>query len=117
MVFCGKKVATSTRVGMEGLGTMAQQLQCCVDFFSVSEESPTTHLVCAQGGNWLCCGNSMVEQLGDPSMHLPLSPPRAWDFLISLFRLFLKSSVQLELMDGRSQNKKENYISCSHHWN
>lgn len=30
---CGRKVATSTMVGMEGLGMMAQQLQCCGDDF------------------------------------------------------------------------------------
>lgn len=50
------------------------------------------------------------------------SPPKpwqgaeSWGFLISMW-LFLKSSVQLELVDGCSQNKKENDISCSHHWN
>lgn len=89
---CGRKVATSTMVGMEGLGMMAQQLQCCGDFFFFSVrvwEFPTTHLVCRRDGNWICCGNSMVEQLGDLSRHLPLSPgkglspSRAWGFLIS----------------------------------
>lgn len=146
LFFCGRKVAvlwvvtTSTCrpppaywAGMEGLGVAAQQHQCCVAWSSVRKpvwEPPATQLVCRQDDVvllgiesavwilWLCS-----LELWESLLHIS-SSPKPWQGAESFLCLgfsdlcvaLSKSSVQLELMDVCSQNKK-NYISHSLKWN